>query len=211
MKKLNLFIDKDEVLLEVARITNYEGAKASQQVKEGLTEANGTPYSQIFTADADNDILENYWQEACMNAASKMDYYISGVSVGKIPVESPEKVESSELEALKTSAPTFYNKYKDTTLYHLTEKEKDGLDMDFDMPSNYTDVVIELIKGNLKLSLANYIVGNWFSISYPQKSEYYFTKADAQLTATRDLLFRRNRPTQRDTNVPERSSVSLSE
>lgn len=190
MKSLYLFEDKDEILNEVNRITNYEGTKALKATKDALQESNGTTYTQISTADADAEVLDGYFEETATAVSNKLDYYIESIAIS---VDSPINYKVADAT-------------KDTG---YVEKSGVGVAYTFRMPSNYEDTVISLVKKNLKWAIVNGIVGSWFAVSFPSKSEYYLNKSEALIIATRDLLFRRFRPTARVSDKDERSSVSL--
>ena len=192
MKHLYLFEDKDEILNEVSRITNYEGAKAMQKTKEGLQESNGTTYSQISTADADTEVLDGYFEETATAVANKLDYYIAQIGI-----------------SVDEERPITYKVADESEDSGYVEKKGVGVAFTFLMPQNYEDTVIDLVKKNLKWAIVNGIVGSWFAVSYPEKSEYYLKKSAALTTATRDLLFRRYRPSKRVSGKDEKSTVSL--
>ena len=63
-------INKEKVLEEVARTSSYVGKTAV---------ADGSAYEQVFTTDADRDLLDRYWREACGVVAEMLKPVVNSV------------------------------------------------------------------------------------------------------------------------------------
>lgn len=71
MTTFTINIDKAGVLEEVAKTTSYIGKKKDDKQDTGA-------YDRIFTTDADNEMLERFWQEACSEVACLLRPFIAG-------------------------------------------------------------------------------------------------------------------------------------
>lgn len=63
---------KDDVYAEVKKTTAYTGAK--------MTEDTETAYNRISTTDADKEMLDRYWKEACDKATDTLKQFVVNVS-----------------------------------------------------------------------------------------------------------------------------------
>lgn len=74
MIEISLTVSKTQVYNEVAKTTSYAGQKMVDDE---------SAYSRIFTTDADREMLERYWVEACAGATNLLKPWL--VSVGAQP------------------------------------------------------------------------------------------------------------------------------
>ena len=72
MQEVTLTIDKSRVWDEIAKATSYTGAKMMSAEDPGA-------YERIFTTDADRQMLERYWVEACSLATDTLKPWLSSV------------------------------------------------------------------------------------------------------------------------------------
>lgn len=64
----DITINKSDVMNEVAKLTSYVGAKAMGE--------DAGAYERVFTADADNEQLETFWQELCDGAGTVLKTWL---------------------------------------------------------------------------------------------------------------------------------------
>ena len=67
MTELNIFINKEDVLEEVAQTTSYTGAKMDDDEKA---------YDRIFTTESDRSQLERFWNESCVAICEALKEFI---------------------------------------------------------------------------------------------------------------------------------------
>ncbi len=73
MQEINITINKNAVLEEVAKTTAYIGAKS--QLTDGQT-----LYDQVFVTDEDRKMIERFWKEACNAVTNITKRFINTVS-----------------------------------------------------------------------------------------------------------------------------------
>ena len=69
MQTVDITINKAQVLDEVAKLTAYTGAKA-------MTDQDTGAYERIAVTDADRDLLERYWAEACASVTEALKRWL---------------------------------------------------------------------------------------------------------------------------------------
>lgn len=72
MKEVKLKISKADVFEEVAKTTAYIGHKR--------TDADPKAYDRIFATDADRQMLERYWREACSIATATLKPFATAIA-----------------------------------------------------------------------------------------------------------------------------------
>ena len=71
MKNIELKINKARVYDEVAKTTSYTGVKM---------QGDESAYDRIFTTDADREMLERFWVEACNGATEQFKPFLVSVT-----------------------------------------------------------------------------------------------------------------------------------
>ena len=71
MKNIELKINKARVYDEVAKTTSYTGVKMQDDK---------SAYKRIFTTDADREMLERFWVEACNGATEQFKPFLVSVT-----------------------------------------------------------------------------------------------------------------------------------
>lgn len=71
MKNIELKINKASVYDEVAKTTSYTGVKM---------QGDESAYDRIFTTDADREMLERFWVEACNGATEQFKPFLVSVT-----------------------------------------------------------------------------------------------------------------------------------
>ncbi len=71
MKEITITVNKANVYDEVAKTTAYIGAKSVDDV---------SAYERVFTTDADREMLERFWAEACNMATTQLKRFVVQVS-----------------------------------------------------------------------------------------------------------------------------------
>lgn len=81
MQTVDITISKAQVLDEVTKLTAYTGAKAMTDQDTGV-------YERIAITDADRDLLERYWAEACASVTEALKRWViadPGTAIGHHP------------------------------------------------------------------------------------------------------------------------------
>ena len=125
--KISISANKIRVYDEVAKVTSYVGAK---QVV-----ADATSYERIFTTDADRQLLEQYWVEACSFATESMKRFLdsvvsqqmsSHVAIGNdytIILNVSSQFNTSLSDSMEASLLAFFVNYIVAKWLELTSKE----------------------------------------------------------------------------------------
>ena len=92
MKNIELKINKARVYDEVAKTTSYTGAKM---------QGDKSAYDRIFTTDADREMLERFWVEACNGATEQFKPFL--VSVTDQPMSHGVELEKDYVVELELS------------------------------------------------------------------------------------------------------------
>lgn len=127
MKRLKLRIDKEALLMEVAKTTAYEGAK---------TVADGIDYDRLLTTDEDREMLERYWVEACGKATERMKRLVEVAKVLETGYEAILRMSDDYDDGLTASIEAGLQSYAVAQIVskwlrlckHLDEAERYGTD-----------------------------------------------------------------------------------
>lgn len=69
--EITLIVNKPEVYEEVAKTTAYTGGRMS-----GLPDADTRVFDRVFTTDADQEMLERFWDEAASGATEQLKPFL---------------------------------------------------------------------------------------------------------------------------------------
>lgn len=125
MIEIALHIDKANVYDEVAKTTSYTGAK--------MTEDEGA-YNRIFTTDADRQMLERFWCEACDGATEQFKQFITAVSTQSeedstdkdydVTLELSNSYDTNLNDSVETSLFSYFVSYIVSRWYKFTNKSE---------------------------------------------------------------------------------------
>lgn len=103
--QIQLTVDRQSVWDEVAKTTNYTGAKM-----EG---GDDTTFDRVATTDEDQQMLERFWMEACNVASDQLKPFItsvSGISGTRFTVvlEMSSAFDAGLTESINTSLTSYF-------------------------------------------------------------------------------------------------------
>lgn len=94
MQNITITIDKSQVWHEVAKATNYTGAKMMSGDDPGA-------YDRIFATDEDREMMERFWVEACSIATNTLKPWLS--DVGDQPIHHGVDISTNYVVELSLS------------------------------------------------------------------------------------------------------------
>ena len=118
-------IDKEKVLKEVGRLTNYAG-----QRKVG----DESTYLRMSTTDSDKEMLEQFWRAACSAATEQLMHYTSCISdddIGcsteyEVEVDMPSLYDTNLNESITDSLQNFFINFMASKWFKITSPEDEA-------------------------------------------------------------------------------------
>jgi hypothetical protein len=127
MIEIELHINKANVYDEVAKTTSYTGAKMVEDDKA---------YDRIFTTDADRQMLERFWLEACNGATEQFKPFLVSVSNQQVShgvelsadyivtLEVSNSYDTTLTQSIETSLYSYFVMYIVSKWYKFTNKDE---------------------------------------------------------------------------------------
>lgn len=156
----SIIIQKASVYEEVAKTTAYTGAKMKDDE---------SAYNRIFATDADREMLERFWNEACSNTTEELKRFIN-----------PAELNSN------------------ANVSHLSDEHGVDLTDDYKVILELSDSFDANLLNSMQASIFSYFVNSicakWFKFTNRGDSESYSTDADKNMLDMRAKLFYRKKP-----------------
>lgn len=124
MTNINLNIKKDDVYNEVAKTTSYTGAKMLGANKDDEI------YDRIFTTDADREMLDRFWAEACNAATEVFKPFLMSIDVKdgySATLEMSSAFDTNLVNGIQSSVLCFLATSIVGKWYQFTNKEESGI------------------------------------------------------------------------------------
>lgn len=156
MIDIELKVIKADVYDEVAKTTSYEAAKAVDDEEA---------YERVFTVDADQDMLERFWDEACSIASDTMKRFITSVKDTVAVTGSDGKTSTA-----------------------------DGYDVCLSLSGSYDDNLTAGMQKSLRSFFVNAIVCKWDKFANKGSVKSYEEDTNAALDDIVSKMFYRKKP-----------------
>ncbi len=178
METITINVFKDDVYEEVAKATDYTGAK--------LIDGDEKARDRILATDSELSDLGRFWEESVLATNERLkQMLISGTTklVSTLPVIPSEGIMATSEQAVLPTDPII-PVLKRTAYVAVLEVSKS-----FD--KGLTD--------NVQSALRNFfiasIIGQWFKFANKGEASEYFTQAGEMMDGAERLLYSRKKPT----------------
>lgn len=118
-------VDKNAVLKEVRRLTNYVGSR--KQGDEGA-------FQRISATDSDEGMLEQFWKAACSAATEQLMHYARSIENDvdgdnpcyEVVMEMPSLYDTELNDSIKDSLQNFFINIITSKWYKITSPDDEG-------------------------------------------------------------------------------------
>ena len=176
METITVQIFKDDVYEEVAKATDYTGAK--------LIDGDEGARDRILATDSDLSDLGRFWEESVLATNERLkEMLISGVTTQVAVPTRPKAAENAEPE--ERTLPPYRPPMPMKTAYVANLEVSKSFDKE--------------LTGNVQSALRNFfitsIIGQWFKLANKGEAADYFNQAGEMMDGAERLLYSRKRPT----------------
>lgn len=183
METIVIRIVREDVYEEVAKATDYTGAK--------LIDGDSTARDRILAGDEDLVSLGRFWDETCaaLNEALKA-MLISGRT--KTFIDASEGIQKTSSTASATDATEALDKYPEYLL------GKVGYEGRIEVSKSFDKALTDSVESTLRSYFIASIIGQWFKFANKSEASDYLLQASEMLEAAERLLYSRKKPTRPD-------------
>lgn len=174
METITIQIFKDDVYDEVAKATDYTGAK--------LIDGDEKARDRILATDSELSDLGRFWEECVLATNERLkEMLISGTTKEvQVTLASPEKADAPAEQKMPPLKPIIKK-----TAYEAELEVSKSFDKE--------------LTGNVQSALRNFfitsIIGQWFKLANKGEATDYFNQAKEMMDGAERLLYSRKKPT----------------
>ena len=173
METIEITIYKDDVYEEVAKATDYTGAK--------LIDGDANARDRILATDSDLSDLSRFWEEAVLATNERLkEMLVSGATK-----QVTQFVEAVSKETEAQALPPDHIQVKLRTAYVAKLEVSKSFDKEL-APS---------VQSTLRNFFIFSIIGQWYKLANKGEAADNFTQAEEMMSAAERLLYSRKKPT----------------
>ena len=171
METITIQIFKDDVYEEVAKATDYTGAK--------LIDGDEKARDRILATDSELSDLGTFWEEAVLATNERLkQMLISGTTkLVMVPLAASEKKEIAE----RTMPPI--------------RPRKPAYEAELEVSKSFDKELTANVQSALRNFFITSIIGQWFKFANKGEATDYFKQASEMMDGAERLLYSRKRPT----------------
>lgn len=171
METITIQIFKDDVYEEVAKATDYTGAK--------LIDGDEKARDRILATDSELSDLGRFWEEAVLATNERLkQMLISGTTkLVMVPLAASEKKEIAE----RTMPPI--------------RPRKPAYEAELEVSKSFDKELTANVQSALRNFFITSIIGHWFKFANKGEATDYFKQASEMMDGAERLLYSRKRPT----------------
>lgn len=173
METIDITIYKDDVYEEVAKATDYTGAK--------LIDGDASARDRILATDSDLSDLSRFWEEAVLATNERLkEMLVSGAT----------KQVSQFIDAIpkETEAQAF-------PIDPIPIKIRTAYVAKLEVSKSFDKELTQSVQSTLRNFFIFSIIGQWFKLANKGEAADNFTQAGEMMTAAERLLYSRKKPT----------------
>lgn len=183
METIKIQIVRDDVYEEVAKATDYTGAK--------LIDGDATARDRILAADEDLATLSRFWEETVMASNERFkEILVSGstqkmlVPLHKVPVQERQNLPSlPEVGPVIPIEPGQLGEYKT------------GYEAVIEVSKAFDKNLTESFESTMRSFFIASIIGQWFKFANKTEASDYFSQGAELIDSAERILYSRKRPT----------------
>ena len=173
METIEITIYKDDVYEEVAKATDYTGAK--------LIDGDANARDRILATDSDLSDLSRFWEEAVLATNERLkEMLVSGATK-----QVTQFVEAVPKETEAQALPPDPIQVKLRTAYVAK----------LEVSKSFDKGLTQSVQSTLRNFFIFSIIGQWYKLANKGEAADNFTQAGEMMTAAERLLYSRKKPT----------------
>lgn len=185
METITIQIFQDDVYEEVAKATDYTGAK--------LIDGDATARDRILAADEDLATLSRFWEESVMACNERFKEILVRGGTKTMLVPFPDKIPFDKKEAMPQSPGNPIDPSLPVGPALLGEY-KIGYEAVIEVSKAFDKNLAESVESTLRSFFIASIIGQWFKFANKGEASDYFTQGAEQIDSAERMLYSRKRP-----------------
>lgn len=173
METIEITIYKDDVYEEVAKATDYTGAK--------LIDGDASARDRILATDSDLSDLSRFWEEAVLATNERLkEMLVSGTT--------KQVTQYAEAVPKETQTQAF-------PIDPIPIKIRTAYVAKLEVSKSFDKELTQSVQSTLRNFFIFSIIGQWFKLANKGEAADNFTQAGEMMTAAERLLYSRKKPT----------------
>ncbi len=175
METITIQIFQDDVYEEVAKATDYTGAK--------LIDGDEGARDRILAADDDLAELSRFWEESVLATNENLKEMLVSGETKNIP------------QALTPVLPDYplVKAASASSVFPATSKK--GYEAVFEVSKSFDKMLTASVQSTMRSFFIASIIGQWFKFANKGEARDYFTQAAEMMETAERLLYSRRKPT----------------